>query len=223
MKFYLSSQHVGSGDTYLYNMLGKNKRAAIVANAIDGMDAKLRKERVLKEQKMLQAIGITSDELDLRKFFGKASELREAIVKYDMIWVRGGNVFTLRKAMVQSGFDQAVLPSILRDELVYAGYSAGVIVTAPDLYGSHLVDDPFESPDGYDASLDTTSGLSMVDFYFATHCSSTEPWAAAVQDYIRFMQREGRKVVLLEDGDVYIEPGGGSESFIIREKEMLYV
>ena len=224
MKLYLSSQHTGLGSEYLLDMLGQNKRAAIIANAVDSMSTRDRKNRIKKEQERLLEIGIESDELDLRDYFNNPDGLRDKAAEYGMLWVRGGDVYLLRDAMLRSGFDMALLPMIRDDKLLYAGYSAGVIITAPDLTGSHLVDDPMSLIEQYGEGWNgEMSGLSIVDFYFATHYESTEPWAASVNKYVEFMQTQGHKVVTLRDGDVYIGPGGKMKHFILKDQKEYYV
>lgn len=40
------------------------------------------------------------------------------------VWVRGGNVFTLRMAMACSGIDDVIVEGVAVDDFVYAGFSA---------------------------------------------------------------------------------------------------
>src|SRR5919106_402110 len=54
--------------------------------------------------------------------------LASVIAPYDVLWVRGGNTFTLRHAMRESGFDDLVVAGLRADGFVYAGYSAGPCV-----------------------------------------------------------------------------------------------
>jgi len=39
----------------------------------------------------LKAIGLVAEELDLRRFFGKAAELQDCIEGFGYLWVTGGN------------------------------------------------------------------------------------------------------------------------------------
>ena len=54
-----------------------------------------------------------------------------------LIWVNGGNVFLLRRAMQQSGLDNVIIERKSDDGFVYSGYSAGACVVGPTLRGAH--------------------------------------------------------------------------------------
>src|SRR5476651_2370709 len=98
MKLYLSSFRFGNNPERLPNLLSKNKKATVIVNAIDDAQQEVRKEKVQGELNDLQGLGIEAEELDLRNYFGKKNELKEKLSEYGMVWVRGGNTFTLRRA-----------------------------------------------------------------------------------------------------------------------------
>lgn len=109
MRLYLSSYKLGNKPEAMLPLIGDNKRTAIIANAQDSKLADSRVERVQQEIDNLTALGLEPEELDLRDYFGKKTELNEALKGFGYIWVRGGNVFLLRKAYKQSGFDSLLV------------------------------------------------------------------------------------------------------------------
>jgi dipeptidase E len=67
--------------------------------------------------------GCTRGDLDLREL--DPAHIRTAFGRPDFVWVRGGNVFTLRMALAKSGLDRVVVEGLAADPFVYAGLSAG--------------------------------------------------------------------------------------------------
>lgn len=112
-------------------------------------DGRHRADRLQKEEARLNKLGLETEELDLREYFGDSKTLKDRLKQFGMVWVRGGNVYTLVRAMEQSGFSKVASEMIRNDSLVFGGYSAATIVAAPDLLGSELIDDPHEIPFGY--------------------------------------------------------------------------
>lgn len=74
-------------------------------------------------------------------YFADGTEPGSALEHYDLVWLRGGNVFMLRYALRRSRADALLVDALKRDALVYAGYSAGPCVLAPSLRGLEAVDD----------------------------------------------------------------------------------
>jgi dipeptidase E len=106
MKMYLSSFRLGDHPEQLVDLVGNNKRAAVIANSIDfGNDPERRKAGVQREIDDLTKLGFTPEEVDLRNYFGKPKELEKKLSEYGMLWVRGGNTFILRRAYKESGMD----------------------------------------------------------------------------------------------------------------------
>src|SRR5918996_197796 len=67
----------------------------------------------------------------------------------DLLWVRGGNVFVLRRALARCGAEELLIELLAADAFVSAGYNAGAVVLTPSLHGIELVDDPADVPPGY--------------------------------------------------------------------------
>src|SRR6476646_9914844 len=105
MKLYLSSYQIGSNPNALGELVGKNRRAAIVMNASDVFGDAKRPEYLKKYAAALTEIGLEAEELDLREYFTSPNELRAIVKQYGLLWVTGGNTFTLRRAFRASGLD----------------------------------------------------------------------------------------------------------------------
>ena len=103
MKLYLSSYHLGNNPEKLTELIGNNKKIAVIANSRDYED---REEKTKLEFHNLIQLGLLPEELDLRDYFGKQKDLSKKINNYGAVWVLGGNTFILRRAMAQSGFDE---------------------------------------------------------------------------------------------------------------------
>lgn len=203
MKLYLSSQRLGNHSNKILELVGENKNVVVIANALDDKSQKHRDDRVNKEKIMLKSIGLNPEELDLRNFFGKGRELGEYIKSKSLIWIRGGNVFILRRAMMACEFDKYVLPLIKQGKIAFGGYSAGTIIACRDLFASEMVDDIYSVPDDYPVDFLETKGLNLLNFYLIPHWDSTEDWAKNIKSYGAYLKSKNRKVVTICDGEVY--------------------
>lgn len=182
---------------------GKTKTAVIMA-AQDFKEESVRAERLDKNIAELGELGLTADEFDLRKYFEHSSSLEADITSYDFIWVRGGNVFTLRQAMALSGLDK-ILPTLIREEkFVYGGYSAGVCVLAPSLHGIELVD-PLDRPGlDYPKTDIIWEGLGVIEDAIAPHYKSDHPESVDTDKYVAFLENHNMPYKTLRDGEVLI-------------------
>jgi hypothetical protein len=82
--------------------------AAVIVNACDLMSDDERRTRLDDEVVALRGLGLSANEIDLRRYFRDPSRRRglgHELDNYDLIWVRGGNSFVLRRAMQASGLD----------------------------------------------------------------------------------------------------------------------
>ena len=148
VKLYLSSFRLGRNRGALRDLVGRAGRAALVFNAC-GVYGDSRLRTLERETRDIASLGFECEELDLRSYFEDFEGLRNRLYTYDLIWVVGGNTFVPARAMNQSRFGQALSKPLDDERLVYAGYSAGICVAAPDLEGIHLMDGPDTLPDGY--------------------------------------------------------------------------
>ncbi|MFW6272240.1 MAG: Type 1 glutamine amidotransferase-like domain-containing protein, partial [bacterium] len=142
MKLYLSSYKLGNELNELKKLVPRNKKTAYISNALDfSNDLDRRKTGEQKEINELISLDLDVELLDLREYFGKKEHLKQKIDEFGVVWVRGGNVFLLRQAMKLSGFDEILIDLNKNPDILYGGYSAGIIVLSPTLDGMDIVDD----------------------------------------------------------------------------------
>lgn len=209
MRLYLSSDRIGDRVGALLALVGFGARAAIIPNALDGVSPTAReiyRNEVYDPFAQLASIGIGAEELDLRAYFGRPGTLAADLGRYELVWVMDGNVFTLRRAMKQSGFDAVITQMLDRDAIVYGGFSAGAVVVGPSLEGFEHFDDPGEQPLGY-APGPVLGGLGLVDFSIVPHVSSAHPEAYAAKRITRYLARRHRPFRALRDGEVVVWTG----------------
>lgn len=205
MRLYLSSFRIGDHGAELAAMVGRGPMA-IVMNAVDFDPPGERLEKLEGEQERLGALGIETDELDLRDFDGRPDELRDAVVRFPAVWVRGGNVFVLRRAMARSGADQLFVDLLRADAIVYAGYSAGPCMLSPTLRGLEIVDDPTIVERLY-GEPPIWAGLGLLDYAFVPHFESDHPESGLVNDVVEYYRREAIPYRALRDGEAIIVGG----------------
>ena len=205
MKLYLSSFRLGDNPQRLVNLVGSNKRVAVIANSIDfGNDPERRKAGVQRELDDLKQLGLEPEEVDLRNYFGKSEELAKKLSEFGTLWVRGGNTFILRRAFKESGMDEWLINQKGNKELVYAGYSAGVCILSPTLKGLETVDDPNIVSEGYKKDV-IWDGLGLISFAFAPHYKSNHPETEMVDKEVEYYIKKGIEYKALHDGEVIIQ------------------
>jgi len=181
-------------------------RAAVVANATDVYSPDDRTQAVASEQRALAELGFRTEELDLRKLFD-TDGIEDTIRSYDLVWVRGGDTWTLRYSMARSGADVAIRRLLADDDVVYGGYSAGSCVLGPTLEGIEGVDDPnwLKRLYGVDPIWE---GLSVLDFCIVPHVNSPQhPESEACDRLAEVYRASGTPHQSLRDGDVLIVDG----------------
>lgn len=205
MKLYLSSYKIGNNPQLLADLIGVNKKIAIIPNALDVYTDISRREASLQREKdSLIQIGLQPEELDLRKYFNKPKDLKIKINVYGAVWVMGGNTFVLRRAYKESGLDIWLQQQKNNKDFVYGGYSAGVCVLSPSLKGLETVDDPILIGDGYPKET-IWEGLGLIDFAFAPHFESPgHPETEMVNQEVEYYKKTGIKYKTLHDGEVII-------------------
>ena len=204
MKLYLSSQKLGNSIPQLIKLCGENKDVAIIANGLDNMSDEHRKWRVQMEIESMMSIWLNATELDLRKYFNNHKGLQEFLSKKSMVWVRWGSAFILNRAMIESGFNKVGVEMIRQSKIVYAWYSAALIVATTNLSGTELVDNPMIIPNGYSKNINPFFGLGLFDFYLIPHIDSREEWAKNIPLCVKKLQEKNSKVVTLKDWEVFI-------------------
>ena len=212
MRLYLSSYGLGNHPEGMKPLLRGGVRTAIIMNAQDSRAQADRQNRLRQEVDGLKGLGLEPIELDLRNYFGKTEELVAELKRYDFIWARGGNVFTLRRAYAQSGFDNLLIDLLKNDEIAYGGFSAGICVLGPSLKGVEIVDPKDEVVEGYDGPL-IWEGLGILDFALAPHYKSDHPESEDVSKYVEYLEENDMAYKTLRDGEAIVIDGD-QEKFI---------
>lgn len=207
MRLYLSSYGLGDHPEHLLDLLD-GRQGLVVLNALDGADPARRSEQCEQQRAALAGLGLSSTELDLR--LPGSDELAEALDAADFLWVRGGNVFTLRMAMARSGLDRLLLDRLAADTLVYAGFSAGPCVLAPSLRG-------LEHCDPVDDALRLHGevrydGLGVLDRPVVPHLDSPgHPETELLGEVARRHRAAGQEFWGLRDGQALVVDGESVE------------
>ena len=211
MRLYLSSFRVGDHPERLLAMRRTDRPVAVIANSCDGAPADRRSEAVQLELDAMRELGLAAEELDLRDYFGNQAALIDRLAMHEVAWLRGGNVFVLRHALAASGADELFVDLLARDEIVYAGYSAGPCVLAPSLRGLEHCDPVDEVRTLYDAEP-LWDGLGVLDVAFVPHVDSPgHPETELVAEVAARYRREGVPHVTLRDGQVLVVTGESRE------------
>lgn len=213
MRLFLSSYGLGNKPEELIKLLRGKTRTVVIPNAGDGYDSQEKDERIKQNIQLLEDLGLEVSVLDLRDYFNNQEGLRDILAQTDLVWVRGGNTFVLRRAMKQSGFDILIKEFLNKDQVVYAGYSAGAIVMTPTLRGIELCDDPSLVPKGYDKEI-LWDGLGEVDFSIAPHYRSGHPESDMIEKTVEYFETNQIPYKALRDGQVVIQDG---ESTVVIE------
>lgn len=157
---------------------------------------------------MMSELGFDVEELDLRNYFGKPSELREFLDSYqpDLIYASGGNVFLLATAYHLSGFDEILREDLAKDKYAYGGFSAGIMSVCKTIkfYGhDHLVPERVPEVYGVDAVL---NGVGLVDYQLIPHADEPKH-LETTKEYINRIESAGVKALPLNQEAVIIING----------------
>lgn len=215
MRMYLSSFRVGDRPDRLLSLLdgpAATGEVAVIANALDALPDEERQVAFEREADALTALGLRPAELDLRAYFdGPPGRVADALRRFPLVWVRGGNVFVLRHALARSGADQALTDLLRQDAIVYAGYSAGACVLAPDLRGLEQCDDPEAVRAAYGAPA-RQDGLALLDYVVVPHIDSPGHPESEVLGKVAEVYRAGGTAHRpLRDGQVIVIDGEHTE------------
>jgi dipeptidase E len=212
MKLYLSSFRMGNRPEQLLNLLGNQRKVAMIGNSCDFQDKDTRQQSMQDEIARLEAVGLQATELDLRDYFGgKTQSLKDELQKYDLLWVRGGNAFILRRAFHESGLDTFLSDLIQSEQIVYGGYSAGIDMLIPSLHGAELVDEPYVVPEEYPQQEIIWECLNLLPYAFAPHYKSDHPESADIENMIAYMIDNHMPFVALRDGEALVVDGPRQE------------
>ncbi len=199
MKYYLSSFRLGNHSAKLAE-LAAGGPLAYIANALDHIPNEEQRETQQRNRSDLEQLGIPFAELDLRDFFSDNSKLHAELGRFTGVWISGGNTFVLRQAMKLSGFDLAI-DKLRQTQFLYAGYSAGICVLAPDLHAIQVVDRPNTFP--YPKCQEVTwEGLRILNYIILPHYKSDHPESADIDKEVEFCEANRIPYRTLRDGEV---------------------
>jgi dipeptidase E len=204
MRLYLSSYQLGSHPEVLSELVQGSRHGWVIVNALDGVDAGVRRREAERETAGLKALGLTARELDLREH--DAGALAAHLGDPDFLWVRGGNVFLLREAMARSGMDKLIVNRLQEDAFVYAGFSAGACILAPTLRGLEDCDSTADCLATYGSVR--FDGLNILDRPVVPHLQSPEhPESAALTRLAARYDRTNQRYWPLQDNQALVING----------------
>ena len=134
---FISSYRAGKHDQDLIKFLGNIKKIAVITNAKDYKTEADRQEKVADNFSYFRSIGVEPVEIDLRLFFNKPG-IEKLLSDYDFVFLSGGNVFLLRRALSYSGLDRFLYDAVRKNEIILGGESAGAIIMGPTLKYSEV-------------------------------------------------------------------------------------
>lgn len=211
MRLFLASQDFGTFASTLRELANTNLKVLMITNARDYRPESYIKELIARKQRLFKGAGFEAEALDLRRFFREPEKLQSTIETRQpgTIYALGGNAFLLAVAMRLSGMDGLLRDYLCRDQLVYAGGSAGAMMAAPNLQvyncdtlpdnSASIVREVYDTPPVFD-------GLGLIDKYIVPHYDVAER-ADAVDYYEQQITQIGGEAILLRDADVYVVDG----------------
>jgi len=202
MYLYLSSFLLGSKSRELASLM-RIPKVAVIANALDHTAPSIRSSYADGQILEFRQLGFDADELDLREYFDAPRRLPATLDTYGLVWVTGGNVFLLRRAMRLSGFDAHIVAEKKRDCLVYGGFSAGACVTGPTLRGFEIVDDLEATAEGYTDDI-IWDGLGLVSYSIAPHYKSDHEDADRVDRLVQYFIDHEFRFITIRDGEAVV-------------------
>lgn len=208
MRMYLSSYLWGNHPEKILELIGNSpKRALLITNSADQFPEDGIVQRFNQDKQFLASYGIEADRLDLRDYFdGNKDELKKLMKNFGLVWARGANVFVLRRAMQQSGFDDIIIEMLKNDKIVYGGYSAGACIMGTTLTGLELVDDANITPKKY-MSETIWDGLNILPYAIAPHYKSNHPVTKLIDAAINYSDEHDIAYKALRDGEAIVIDG----------------
>ncbi|PBC78944.1 dipeptidase E [Streptomyces sp. TLI_235] len=208
MRLYLSSFRIGNRPDELLRLLGEGRRTALIINADDYKDTEARAASLKREVEELESVGLQPFEVDLREYFGRPEALAEVLSGVDLVYVRGGSAFVLRRAFVSSGADDVIRRLLAEDAFVYAGYSAGPCMLGPTLRGiDGEIDNPDLVPDGYQDTVMDWDCLGVLPYVIAPHYKSDHPESAEIDRSIGYFTDHHIPFIAIRDGQAIVVDG----------------
>lgn len=212
MRLYLSSFRIGNRPDELLRLAGDGRRTALIVNADDYKSEADREKSLRREVDELESVGLRPFEVDLRDFFGKPDELSETLASADVVYVRGGSAFVLRRAFAHSGADRVIPELLERDAIVYAGYSAGPAMLCPSLRGiTGHIDVPDLVPPGYPPGPPLWDCLNVLPYLILPHYRSDHPETQEIERSVEYCIQHHIPFIALRDGEAIVVDGDRRE------------
>jgi dipeptidase E len=185
MRLFISSYRAGRHDTDLRKLLGKINKVAVITNAKDYKSPKERQIKVRESFDWFRSIDLQPVEIDLRPYFHRqGAEIQ--LAKHHFIWLAGGNVFLLRRALKYSGLDKYLGDAVRKNEVILGGESAGAIIMGPTLEYSEMdtdEDSPSFIPAAYDKKI-IWEGFDFITYVPVPHYQDPD-YGSEIDGYIR--------------------------------------
>jgi dipeptidase E len=211
MRLFLSSYRAGKYEQKLVELVGKGSKFAFISNAKDYKNDTERRLKVKESTDYWLSIGLKPEEIDLRPFFHKAGAEKK-LAEYNFVWLAGGNVFLLRRALSYSGVDKYLYDSVRKNENILGGESAGAIIMGPTLKYSEMntdEDSPDFVPAGYEKKV-LWDGLDFVNFVPVPHYKSPD-YGAEIDNYVARLDKSGLRHKNMTDDQAIIISGDREE------------
>ena len=101
---------------------------------------------------------------------------------------------------------------IEKDEIIYAGFSAGIVILSKSLKGLEIVDDPKIVPEGYKEDF-SWNGLGIIDYHIVVHYKSDHMESADIDREIEYCKENNISYQTLKDGEVIVINGKETKFF----------
>lgn len=190
MRLFLSSYRAGNHSEKLLGLLNGIDEVGIISNAKDYHEPLRRAQRMDEVYDFFKSVGVVLHEIDLRPYFSKGNSSEE-LSKHKFIWLAGGNIFLLRRALEYSGAVSYLTKTVKDASLILGGESAGAVVLGPTFRGFEMegnADNPNFIPESYKSEV-IWEGLGLVSYVPIPHCGG-EDYGSEVSRIIKQFDRD---------------------------------
>lgn len=153
-----------------------------------------------QDKTALKKAGFKFFELDLKE--KDIPSLKESLSDIDIIFIAGGDVYYLMKAIQDSGLDE-IIKFFIRRETIIIGSSAGSVVLGPSINPYSVFNDD------HSVKLDNTDGLGLIDFLILPHTDN--PKYHAYHQQIRDKYEDQYELMPLADDQLIVVEKGKRE------------
>jgi dipeptidase E len=193
MRLFLCSYRAGSHTKALVDFFGAGARVGLISNALDYKTKQDRAAKLAEIYEFYEALGLKFEEIDLRKYF--TSQVNADVLRgYKNIWIAGGNVFLLRRALKYTGLDKILATAVKSGEIAAGGESAGAMIWGPTLKYSEMNGDEDSASfitEGYRPEI-IWDGLGLINYVPVPHYRSFG-YEPEINKYIERLNSAGTK------------------------------